>query len=90
MLTGGMPGVSGEANISGPPMSAFSAKEPGVVPSASVEGLVAPCSGAGNRSLSVGESGGASPLRSVMRSVVRACALAAGLPGMRCAGVDFG
>ena len=44
-LGSGMPGVSGEAKASGPPMSARRAKEPGVVPCACVEGLCAPCMG---------------------------------------------
>jgi hypothetical protein len=41
-LGAGMFGVSGEANIKGPPMSALSAKDPGVVTEVSRPGLDAP------------------------------------------------
>ena len=41
-LGAGIPGVSGEENVSGPPMSGALAKEPGLVPCASVEGFLAP------------------------------------------------
>jgi hypothetical protein len=44
-LGSGMPGVSGDANAYGPPMSARFANEPGVVPCAAVDGLCAPWSG---------------------------------------------
>ena len=45
LLGAGMPGVSGELNASGPPMSARRANDPGVVPCACVDGLCAPCIG---------------------------------------------
>ncbi len=44
-LGSGMPGVSGDENERGPPMSARFAKEPGVVPWATDDGLKAPRSG---------------------------------------------
>ena len=44
-LGSGMPGVSGDANAYGPPMSARFANEPGVVPCAVDDGLCAPCMG---------------------------------------------
>jgi hypothetical protein len=39
VLGGGMPGVSGDENDKGPPMSGGLAKEPGFVPSRRLEGL---------------------------------------------------
>src|SRR6478735_2955731 len=44
-LGAGMPGVSGDENVSGPPIAAVLANEPGFVPSRAVEGLAAPRSG---------------------------------------------
>jgi hypothetical protein len=40
-----MPGVSGDEKLSGPPMRAALAKEPGLVPSPALEGFAAPRSG---------------------------------------------
>ena len=44
-LGGGMPGVSGEEKLRGPPMSGRFAKEPGVVPWAWLDGFRAPFTG---------------------------------------------
>src|SRR4051812_24269548 len=48
-LGAGMFGVSGLANISGPPMSGARAKEPGVVTPTVLPGLLAPCMGGRKR-----------------------------------------
>ena len=42
VLAGGMPGVSGELKLNGPPISARWAKEPGVVPCPVEDGSLAP------------------------------------------------
>jgi hypothetical protein len=56
VLGAGMPGVSGLANMSGPPISGASAKLPGVGAWGSIPGFVAPCTGRANPG-SVGASG---------------------------------
>lgn len=45
----GMPGVSGDEYVSGPPTSGARAKLPGVVPCPPVEGSSAPCKGSAKR-----------------------------------------
>jgi len=45
----GMPGVSGDEYVSGPPTSGARAKLPGVVPCPPVEGSSAPCTGSTKR-----------------------------------------
>ncbi len=50
---GGMPGVSGDENMRGPPTSAGLAKLPGVVPWRPDDGLGAPRSGRAKRSVVV-------------------------------------
>ena len=47
----GMPGVSGDENVNGPPIAVRLAKLPGVVPCAVDEGLSAPSDGRPKRSL---------------------------------------
>ena len=82
VLGAGMPGVSGEVNASGPPMSGASANEPGVVASL-VPGLAAPRVGAVKR------SGGRRAPGSGQRSASRCGPTHPGRPGLKDYGRDL-
>jgi len=91
----GMPGVSGEENVYGPPMSALCANEPGVGADASLPGSNAPWIGSMKSVPSI-----AGPLWTVRRDarmslavlnfMVSEVALPAGEVIERWSGVDFG